>query len=72
VSGGDRHGARLGEFLYRFRYPLSLICFVGAFLMAPFAQITRIDNDLTAWFSRPTRSIRTTNGSARNSKAPAR
>jgi predicted RND superfamily exporter protein len=47
-----RHAWRLGELLYRFRYPLSLICLVGAFLIAPLAQITHIDNDLTAWFSK--------------------
>ena len=42
----------LATLLYRFRRPLSALIVLGALLLAPRASITRIDNDLTAWFSR--------------------
>jgi predicted RND superfamily exporter protein len=38
--------------IYRWRLPLSLFIVVGAVAMAPRANITAIDNDITAWFSR--------------------
>jgi predicted RND superfamily exporter protein len=42
----------LAALLYRFRRPLCAVIVLGAFVLAPRASITRIDNDLTAWFSR--------------------
>ena len=42
----------LATFIYRFRYPLTALCIAGALLFAPRANITRIDNDITAWFSK--------------------
>ena len=42
----------LAAFLYRFRRVLCTIVIIGAVVLAPRANITRIDNDLTAWFSR--------------------
>ena len=42
----------LASLLYRFRRPLSALIVLGAVLLSPRASITRIDNDLTAWFSR--------------------
>ena len=39
-------------FLYRWRRILCGFIVLGAVLLAPRANITRIDNDLTAWFSR--------------------
>lgn len=44
--------AWLADTLYRWRYPLSLFCLLGAVVLAPLVQITHIDNDLTAWFSK--------------------
>ncbi len=38
--------------IYRWRFPLSILIVLGAFALAPRANITRIDNDVTAWFSR--------------------
>ncbi len=49
--------------------PLILL---GALLLAPRASITRIDNDLTAWFSRDDPVYRSTSGSRTSSAAPAR
>lgn len=43
---------RLASFLYRFRHPLSVLAVVGAVALAPLANVTAIDNDITAWFSR--------------------
>ncbi|HXT70304.1 MAG TPA: MMPL family transporter [Vicinamibacterales bacterium] len=43
---------RLARFLYRFRVPLTALVLVGAVVLAPRTNITKIDNDLTAWFSR--------------------
>ena len=42
---------RVAELIYRWRLPLSAIILLGAALFAPRADITRIDNDITAWFS---------------------
>ncbi len=44
--------ARLADFLYRFRFPLSALVMVGALWFAPSANITNIDNDLSAWISK--------------------
>ncbi len=42
----------LAELIYRWRYPLTAFFIVGALLFAPRANITDIDNDITAWFSK--------------------
>ena len=44
--------ARLADVLYRFRFPLSALVLVGALWFAPSANITNIDNDLSAWISK--------------------
>jgi predicted RND superfamily exporter protein len=44
--------ARIAEFTYRFRRPLVAVILLGALAMLPRINITSIDNDLTAWFSR--------------------
>ncbi|HXH05297.1 MAG TPA: efflux RND transporter permease subunit, partial [Vicinamibacterales bacterium] len=44
--------ARLAAFLYRFRFPLSAAIVSGAVALLPRVDITTIDNDITAWFSR--------------------
>ena len=44
--------ARIAEFIYRFRRPLTAVILLGALALLPRANITSIDNDLTAWFSR--------------------
>lgn len=44
--------ARAAELIYRFRLPLSALILLGALAFAPLADITRIDNDITAWFSK--------------------
>jgi uncharacterized protein len=38
--------------IYRWRFPLSAAIVLGTLLLAPRADLTNIDNDLTAWFSR--------------------
>ena len=43
---------RLATFLYRWRRWLFTAVIAGAVILAPRANITRIDNDLTAWFSK--------------------
>lgn len=43
---------RLAEFLWRWRYPLTAIVVVVAIGFVPRANITHIDNDISAWFSR--------------------
>ena len=43
---------RLAAFVYRWRLPLTALIFAGAILAIPRANITQIDNDITAWFSR--------------------
>jgi predicted RND superfamily exporter protein len=42
----------LADFVYRWRYPLTAVAILGALLSIPRANITRIDNDITAWFSK--------------------
>lgn len=38
--------------IFRWRFPLSAGLILGAILLAPRANITEIDNDVSAWFSR--------------------
>ena len=38
--------------IFRWRFPLSAVIVLGAVALAPRANITRIDNDISAWFSR--------------------
>ena len=38
--------------IYRWRYVLSAFFVLGALALSPRANITVIDNDVTAWFSR--------------------
>ena len=38
--------------VYRARLLLSTVAVAGAVMLAPHANVTRVDNDLTAWFSR--------------------
>jgi predicted RND superfamily exporter protein len=42
----------LAWFIYRWRYPLSAFIVIGAIAQAPLANVTVIDNDITAWFSK--------------------
>ncbi len=42
----------LAGWIYRWRIPLSVFIVVGALVQAPLADITEIDNDITAWFSK--------------------
>jgi len=42
----------LAAFIYRWRLPMSALIIIGAALCAPRANITTIDNDITAWFSK--------------------
>jgi hypothetical protein len=42
----------LAGWIYRWRIPLSVFIVLGAFAQAPRANITKIDNDITAWFSK--------------------
>jgi uncharacterized protein len=42
----------LAGWIYRWRIPLSVFIVVGALVQAPRANITKIDNDITAWFSK--------------------
>ena len=42
----------LAELIYRWRYPLTAFAIAGAILAVPRANITNIDNDITAWFSK--------------------
>jgi uncharacterized protein len=44
--------AWLADQLWRFRFPLSAIIVLGAIAFAPSANITHIDNDITAWFAK--------------------
>jgi len=43
---------RLAEFLWRWRFPLSTIVVIVAIAFAPRANITHIDNDISAWFGK--------------------
>jgi predicted RND superfamily exporter protein len=42
----------LAGWIYRWRIPLSIFIVLGALAQAPRANITKIDNDITAWFSK--------------------
>jgi predicted RND superfamily exporter protein len=42
----------LAGVVFRWRFPLSACILIGALLFVPRANITRIDNDITAWFSK--------------------
>ncbi len=42
----------LAGWIYRWRIPLSVLIVLGAIAQAPRANITQIDNDITAWFSK--------------------
>jgi predicted RND superfamily exporter protein len=42
----------LASWIYRWRIPLSIFIVLGALAQAPLANITEIDNDITAWFSK--------------------
>ena len=42
----------LAGFLWRWRLPLSILLVVGALGLSPRANILKIDNDITAWFSK--------------------
>ena len=42
----------LAAFIWRWRRPMSLVIVLGALALAPRANVTRIDNDITAWFSK--------------------
>jgi uncharacterized protein len=42
----------LADWIYRWRIPLSVFIVLGALAQAPRADITKIDNDITAWFSK--------------------
>ena len=44
--------ARLADFLWRWRYQLSGFIVLTALAFAPRANITHIDNDITAWFAK--------------------
>jgi predicted RND superfamily exporter protein len=43
---------QLAEIIYRWRILLSMVIVGGAIALAPRANITNIDNDITAWFSK--------------------
>ena len=43
---------RLADILWRWRYPLSAFIVIVALAFAPRANITHIDNDISAWFSK--------------------
>ena len=43
--------ASLAGVIYRWRLPLTAFIVLGALALAPRANITNIDNDITAWFS---------------------
>jgi uncharacterized protein len=42
----------VADVIYRYRYVLTAVAIAGAVLFAPRMNITDIDNDITAWFSR--------------------
>ena len=42
----------LAEVIYRGRFPLTIFFVLGAILSIPRANVTTIDNDITAWFSK--------------------
>jgi uncharacterized protein len=44
--------ARIADFLWTFRWWLTAGIVAGALILAPRADFTKIDNDITAWFSK--------------------
>jgi predicted RND superfamily exporter protein len=42
----------LADWIYRWRFALTAFIVLGALALAPRANITEIDNDITAWFSK--------------------
>lgn len=42
----------IASVIFRWRFPLSAFLILGAIALSPRANITHIDNDVTAWFSR--------------------
>lgn len=44
--------SRVAHVLWRRRWPLVVVILAGAAVLAPRADFTKIDNDLTAWFSK--------------------
>jgi predicted RND superfamily exporter protein len=42
----------LAIFIYRWRLPMTALIILGAMVCAPRANISKIDNDITAWFSK--------------------
>ena len=62
---------RIAEVLYRRRIILTALILIGAAILAPRANVTRIDNDLTAWFSRDDPIYREYERFATSSEAPA-
>ncbi|MBA3295704.1 MAG: RND family transporter, partial [Acidobacteria bacterium] len=42
----------LASFIYRWRLPMTAAIILGALFCAPRANITKIDNDITAWFAK--------------------
>ena len=62
----------IATFIFRWRYPLSALCVLGALVSIPSANITKIDNDITAWFSKIGSRLPGLRAlSRRNSAAPA-
>ncbi len=47
-----RFSSALAALIWRVRLPLSFFIVVGALLLSPRANITTIDNDITAWFAK--------------------
>jgi uncharacterized protein len=43
---------RLAAWIYRWRLPLTVLIIAGAIVSIPRVNITHIDNDITAWFSK--------------------
>ena len=43
---------KLAALIFRWRLPLTAIIIAGALLAIPRVNITHIDNDITAWFSK--------------------
>jgi predicted RND superfamily exporter protein len=43
---------RIASVIFRWRFPLSAFLILGAIALSPRANITQIDNDVTAWFSK--------------------
>ena len=52
LEGAAQVSAWLADLLWRWRFPLSAIIVLVALAFAPRANITHIDNDITAWFAK--------------------